>query len=387
MGATFSRLHREDRNQKEGQIAMNKKQAHADGRTEHGRIAPPGATMRSHPILPRGVALLFAILVAGTGLSQSWNSLPSGTTEHLNFIEDGSFSDCWIVGDGGYVATGAGCTAFSPVAVGAGTLDLISSKRSTSVDIWVAGEAGVVRRQLGGNWVVRDIPGAGSTGERFFLFSRSSDPIWAVGDQGSVFRNLTGTAGGWEPRHAAGVPLHGGYGFVSSLAHMVGDGGLILETPDGGLTWIERPSGTTADLYAFVPGPSGSLLIVGDQGTILKSTDGGLTWESKPSNTSAALRFLSTSGQNANYMLVAGDDGVVMRSIDGGETWCFLHATLANLRGVEMVSNSIALVVGENGLILRTDNGGGDCQSAPLMLLFGDGFETGDLSRWSTSTP
>jgi len=367
---------------------MNRKQTHPNGHTEQSRFAPTDdAAERHHPIRPLAFALCFAMLFAGTGWSQNWNPLPSGTSGQLNFIESGSFSDCWIVGDGGYVATGAGCTAFSPVAVGAGTLDLISLKRSTSVNIWVAGEMGVVRRQLGGNWLVRDIPGAGSTGERFFLFSRSSDYMMAVGDQGSVFRNLTGTAGGWEPRHAAGVPLHGGYGYVAATSHVVGAGGLILETPDGGLTWITRPSGTTADLYAFVPGPFGSLLIVGDQGTILKSTDGGLTWDSKPSNTSAALRFLSTSGQNANYMLVVGDDGVVMRSIDGGETWCFLHATTNNLRGVEMVSNSIALVVGENGLILRTDTGGGDCQTAPLTLLFGDGFETGDVSQWSAATP
>ena len=366
---------------------MKKNQAHPNGHTGQGRIAPPDfATRRPRSIPTRGIVLLFLMMFAGSGWAQSWNPLPSGTSEHLNFIEDGSFSDCWIVGDGGYVATGAGCTTFTSVAVGAGTADLISSKRSTSVDIWVAGEAGVVRRQLGGNWVVRDIPGADISGERFFLFSRSSDSIWAVGDQGSVFRNLTGTAGGWEPRYMAGVPLHGGYGFVIATSHVVGDGGLILETPDGGLTWIERLSGTTADLYAFVPGPSGSLLIVGDQGTILKSTDGGLTWDSKPSNTSVALRALSTSGQNANYMLVVGDDGVVIRSIDGGETWCFLHATVSDLRGVEMVSNSIALVVGENGLILRTDDGGGDCQPAPPILLFEDGFETGDVSRWSAST-
>mgnify|MGYP001819310128 CR=1 FL=1 len=367
---------------------MNNKQTRSHGHAEQRRIAHTGnAAKRPFPIRLRAVSLFTAMFFAGTGWSQSWSPLPSGTTEHLNFIESGSFSDCWIVGDGGYVATGAGCTAFSPVAVGAGTLDLISSKRSTSVDIWIAGESGVVRRQLGGNWVVRDIPGAGATGERFFLFSRSSDHIWAVGDQGSIYRNLTGTAGGWEPRYTADVPLHGGYGIVIATSHVVGDGGLILETPDGGLTWIERPSGTTADLYAFVPGPFGSLLIVGDQGTILKSTDGGLTWDSKLSNTSSALRFLSTSGQNAAYMLAVGDDGVVLRSIDGGESWCFLHATLSHLRGVEMVSNTKALIVGENGLILRTDNGGGNCQTAPLTLLFGDGFETGDDSRWSATVP
>ncbi len=366
---------------------MNKKQAHPTGRTEPDRFPSTGpAAARPHPVRPRAFALIFAMLFAGTGLTQSWNPVISSTTEDLNFIENSSFSDCWIVGNGGFVGTSANCTTFVAVPVGAGAADLISLKRSTSVDIWVAGELGVVRRQLGGSWVVRDIPGAGSTGEGFFLFSRSSDYLMAVGDQGSVFRNLTGTAGGWEPRYSAGVPLHGGYGYVGATAHVVGAGGLILETPDGGLTWIDRPSGTTADLFAFVPGPYGSQLVVGDQGTILKSTDGGLTWESKPSNTSVALRSLSTSGQNANYMLVVGDDGVVMRSIDGGETWCFLHATTSHLRGVEMVTNSVALVVGENGLILRTDNGGGDCQTAPLALLFGDGFETGDLSRWSSST-
>jgi len=367
---------------------MNKKQTHPNGHTEQSRFAPTDdAAKGNHPIRPLAFALCFAMLFAGTCKSQSWNPMVSGTTEDLNFIENGSFSDCWVVGDGGFVATSADCATFSPVNVNAGSADLISLHRSTSVNIWVAGELGVVRRLLGGSWVVRDIPGAGATGERFFLFSRSSDYLMAVGDQGSVFRNLTGTAGGWEPRTSAGVPLHGGYGYVATTSHVVGAGGLILETPDGGLTWVQRPSGTTADLFAFVPGSTGSQLIVGDQGTILKSTDGGLTWDSKPSNTSAALRFVSTSGQNTNYMLAVGDDGVVLRSIDGGETWCFLHATISHLRGVEMVSNSVSLVVGENGLILRTDNGGGDCQTAPLTLLFGDGFETGDLSRWSASSP
>jgi photosystem II stability/assembly factor-like uncharacterized protein len=367
---------------------MNKRQRHLKRHIEQGRdVLPDDDAERPPSIWRRAIALIVAMLFSVIGMSQDWSPMVSGTSEDLNFIENGSFSDCWVVGDGGFVATSADCTTFSPVNVSAGSADLISLKRSTSVNIWVAGEMGVVRRQLGASWVVRDIPGAGATGERFFLFSRSSDYMMAVGDQGSVFRNLTGTAGGWEPRTSAGVPLYGGYGFVAATSHVVGAGGLILETPDGGLTWVQRPSGTTADLFAFVPGPFGSQLIVGDQGTILKSTDGGLTWESKPSNTSVALRALSTSGQNANYMLAVGDGGVVLRSIDGGESWCFLHATTSNLSGVEMVTNTVALVVGENGLILRTENGGGDCQTAPLTLLFADGFETGDTSRWSASTP
>jgi hypothetical protein len=51
-----------------------------------------------------------------------------------------------------------------------------------------------------------------------------------------------------------------------------------------------------------------------------------------------------------------------------------------------MITNSTALVVGENGAILRTDDGGGECQAAALGSVFEDGFETGDLSLWSAAS-
>jgi len=72
---------------------------------------------------------------------------------------------------------------------------------------------------------------------------------------------------------------------------------------------------------------------------------------------------------------------------DGGESWCFLHATTTHLRGVEMVTNSVAPVVGDNGLILRTNDGGGACQPGPLLDLFVDGFESGKTSAWSAIVP
>jgi photosystem II stability/assembly factor-like uncharacterized protein len=112
-----------------------------------------------------------------------------------------------------------------------------------------------------------------------------------------------------------------------------------------------------------------------------------MTWPAKVTNTEVALRALSISGQNADFMLAVGDSGVIRRSVDGGESWCFLHATLDHLRGVEMISNSTAIVVGENGVMLRTDNGGGDCQAVPLHLVFGDGFESGTTSEWTAALP
>jgi len=351
--------------------------------THSNRVEPARPTVaRTRSIIIPGSLLIILILTASGASAQSWTPLVSGTFEDLNFVYSGSFADCWVVGDGGFVATGGDCTTFTPVQVNAGAADLTSLTRGSSADIWVGGELGVVRRRVAGVWELRDIPGAAVSGERFNLFSRSSGAAWAVGDQGSVYRNPTGAADGWELSTSTGVPIFGGSGFISSVATVVGAGGLILETTDGGTTWTPLASGTSFDLFDLVPGPAGSQLVVGNRGTILKSTDGGATWQRKPTSTTAGIRALSTSGQNADFMMAVGDGGVILRSVDGGESWCFLHATMDHLRGVEVITNSTAIVVGEDGVMLRTDDGGGACQAAALDFIFADGFESGDLSQW-----
>jgi len=357
-----------------------------DARNEDHELEtdPVARQARPGPVLI-GAALLATIIAAGTAAAQSWTPLASGTTVRLNSIETGSFSDCWVVGDHGFVASSNGCETFTAEDVGADDLDLTSQTRGSSIDIWIGGEEGVVRRFTGSSWVGLDVPGASVSGEVFRLFSGTSNAAWAVGDQGSIYRNLSGTAGGWELSDSTGGALYGGHGSVTSVAWVVGAGGLILETVDGGSTWNPIPSGTTADLYALVPGSTGTLLIVGDQGTILKSSDFGATWTPRVSHTSVALRGLSISNQNSEWMIAVGDYGTVLRSTDGGESWCHLHATTADLRGVEMISNATAVAVGDNGTIVRTDDSGGACQAEPL-LLFADRFESGDTSKWSSSS-
>jgi hypothetical protein len=206
----------------------------SDARTDDHR---PETDSVTREVRPGSVSISFSVLamimVVSAAVAQSWTPLASGTAVRLNSIETGSFSDCWVVGDNGFVASSNGCATFTTEDVGAGDLDLTSQTRGSSVDIWVGGEDGVVRRRTGSDWLALDIPGASTSGERFRLFSGSSNAAWAVGDQGSIYRNLAGTAGGWELSDSTGVPLHGGHGSVTSVARVVGDGGLILETVGG----------------------------------------------------------------------------------------------------------------------------------------------------------
>jgi photosystem II stability/assembly factor-like uncharacterized protein len=60
---------------------------------------------------------------------------------------------------------------------------------------------------------------------------------------------------------------------------VVGEGGTILRTSNGGATWTAQASGTTGDLAAITFPDAQHGWIVGHDGSIIKSVDGGETWQ------------------------------------------------------------------------------------------------------------
>ena len=62
-------------------------------------------------------------------------------------------------------------------------------------------------------------------------------------------------------------------------AWLVGDGGFIVATSDGGATWQEQDSDTVMDLNAVSFTDATHGWIVGDGTNILATTDGGITWD------------------------------------------------------------------------------------------------------------
>jgi len=65
---------------------------------------------------------------------------------------------------------------------------------------------------------------------------------------------------------------------------VVGSGGSILKTSDGGNTWVKQISGTNVTLESvhFLNNQVG--VVVGLNGTILKTKDGGTNWYAQTSN-------------------------------------------------------------------------------------------------------
>ena len=96
--------------------------------------------------------------------------------------------------------------------------------------------------------------------------------------------------------------------------------GLILHSPDGGISWKGQQSSANAALIAGSAPSEMVCWIVGAQGTILLTTDGGEHWEKLTSPTTADL--IGVSARDAQNAAIWSDlrlPRFVTR--DGGKTW------------------------------------------------------------------
>src|SRR6185295_9236150 len=76
---------------------------------------------------------------------------------------------------------------------------------------------------------------------------------------------------------------------------------------------------TTETLYAVSFSDSSHGTVVGYGGIILRTTNGGQTWAPQYSGTFSKLRGVWFTDTNTGT--VVGDDGVILHTTNGGQTW------------------------------------------------------------------
>lgn len=106
---------------------------------------------------------------------------------------------------------------------------------------------------------------------------------------------------------------------------MVGDGGLVLATTDGGKSW-HPPAGelppATADLcdWQAITTAGANVWITGSPGSIvLHSPDAGRTWQLQPTGITAPLTTIKFADERRGW--VAGALGTILSTDDAGRTW------------------------------------------------------------------
>ncbi len=105
---------------------------------------------------------------------------------------------------------------------------------------------------------------------------------------------------------------------------LVGDGGLLLHTPDLGATWQTPPAelpDAAADFDFHAVAVHGERVwVAGSPGTrVFHSADGGQSWDVSPTGSRVPIRGLAFA--DARRGVAVGDFGTILTTADGGRAW------------------------------------------------------------------
>ena len=184
-------------------------------------------------------------------------------------------------------------------------------------------------------------------------------------------------------------------------AFVVGYGGKIVETADGGRTWEVRTSGVESGLYSvrFTDDQHG--WIAGQEGLILHTADGGKTWQrqeshavQKDGDVEQPLYLFSLYAVDNDHAWAVGDRSILTSTSDGGKTWRARKVPMElDISGGQSLASADPIfydvkfidlqhgwIVGEFGKIMHTEDGGETWKEQERSLMEGTGiFDLLDL--------
>jgi len=135
---------------------------------------------------------------------------------------------------------------------------------------------------------------------------------WVIGNNGKLNKNTDGFQTYTWADINTGVTnnLNGIYFINANLGFIVGSGGVILKTTNGGTSWTSSTP-STHDLHAVTFVNSTDGWAVGANGTILRTTNAGNTWAAFSSPTSQTLYDFEFFNPFVGY--AAGANGTIIK--------------------------------------------------------------------------
>jgi photosystem II stability/assembly factor-like uncharacterized protein len=147
--------------------------------------------------------------------------------------------------------------------------------------------------------------------------------------------------------------------------YVVGNGGTVLKTTNGGQNWLPLQTGSARDFHELYFLDTQLGWVVGDGGTVARTSDGGLSWELQTVAPGASPNLRSVFALNPNDILVGGNnfnaDNYIYKSTNGGQTWQAANVETylwdISIQKIGMTSPEIGYAL-SRGMVVKTTDGG-----------------------------
>ena len=217
--------------------------------------------------------------------------------------------------------------------------------------------------------VSKNPPGEGVTYRAVQMLSL--DTIYTCGDNATFGRSTDGGISWNTQSPAAGLKLSEPYSlnfyglsFLNNKYGMVcGDSGRILKTTDGGATWsVSIAIRNSATFLGIVIIDTNIAVVAGKGGLLARTGDGGKTWKALSRELTDDLTCIRKL--RPDFLSVSGYKGTLLTSVDSGKSWTPAPVIIngqtseEDINGHVFFSEQSAMIVGNNGFIAQTLDGG-----------------------------
>jgi photosystem II stability/assembly factor-like uncharacterized protein len=243
---------------------------------------------------------------------------------------------------------------------------------------WISGSYGTVlwTRDGGKSWQTQPL----DITEHFFASHWLDESHgWMAGSRGMTMQTSDGGRS-WSKNVVPGDFTFNAVTFASaSRGWIAGEFGVIFHTSDGGKTWLKQTSpvevsfasGASQNLFALLFTAPTDGYAFGLDGVVLKTVD-GTRWkivrQREDTNGTNTYHIFAAAAFNDRISAV-GERGTLLQSDVENGKWrqAELEIPRLSLNAIAFGKNGFGLVVGNRGLVLRTENGGKSWQRLKII--------------------
>ncbi|WP_222165041.1 YCF48-related protein [Edaphocola aurantiacus] len=308
---------------------------------------------------------LLAVMLSPLSVSAGWTKLNTATTKDLNTIHFLNNNLGFVAGkDGVMLKTSNAGTSWSSLSTSFGE-DINTIFFTDENTGWIAGKDGKIKKTSNGGstWVAQN---TGTDEDINSIHFINANQGIAAGDKGLVLVTVNGgttwtnyslvAAGSGSGSDDDGIELLNVQWTNTSTAYISGKDGYFAMSTNGGHTWTQQASGTTADLEGMHFYNATTGYVCYQTGGVRKTNGSG----SFTSVTAATSKDLSSIFfVTATNGWTVGKEGRIQHTTNSGSSWTAenISTVTSDLNDVYFPTETSGFIAGDDGIVLRYEPG------------------------------